>query len=547
MNKTITINIAGIVFHIDESAYESLKQYLSSVKGHFAGSQGGDEIISDIELRIAEMFQARLHDSKQVILSADVEEMIRVMGRPEDFGDEETSGGYEEYRLAGSNRKRLFRDPDDKILGGVCSGISAYLGIDPVWLRLAFAIAFFAFGSGLLLYIVLWIILPLARTTAEKLQMRGEQVNVENIERSIKEEIEGVKTRFRDFRDEARGFARSKYSSGLRGFTGKLVDAVTQIFTVFIEVLLKITAVLFVLVGICVLIGLLSLLTGMGTVSHVDLNSIYALIFDSLLQKNTALISLSLIIGIPFFMLLYKGVKMLFNIKVESRALRIISATLWIVGIFLGIYSGVQIGKDFKYRQIVRKALPVLQPASNTLYLQAADSSDEEFRIGLDHSVLKIHSEDEKVPFRLEAVRLDIVRADSDNFELIQVTSARGRSRSEARSNAERITYSFAQKDSTLRFNSDFILGLNEKYRGQKIKLILKVPVNKEVVLDPSLETIIYDIHNVSDTYDTDMLGFRWRMTHTTLKCVDCDEGDAYDYSDERKDNSRRNKAREDW
>jgi phage shock protein PspC (stress-responsive transcriptional regulator) len=151
MNKTVTINISGIIFHIEEDAYDILSKYLSTIKGYFNKSEGRDEIVSDIESRIAEMLQERISPLKQVVLMADVEHVISIMGKPEEFAGEQT----DEQEKAGTEasdagqttgRKRLFRDPDDKMLGGVCAGIGHYFGIEAVWLRLALAISFFVFG-----------------------------------------------------------------------------------------------------------------------------------------------------------------------------------------------------------------------------------------------------------------------------------------------------------------------------------------------------------------------------------------------------------------
>lgn len=197
MNKTVTVNIGGIVFHIDENAYERFKQYLEAIRSHFTTAEGRDEIMQDIESRIAEMFQDRIKDSKQVITLEDVEEVTIQMGRPEQFGDEaaheEQSKSERPEVQEGPVKRRLFRNPDDKLLGGVCSGVANYFDIDAVWVRLAFAFIFFVFGSGFLLYILLWIIVPEAKTTAEKLQMRGEPVTISNIEKNVKEEMEQIR------------------------------------------------------------------------------------------------------------------------------------------------------------------------------------------------------------------------------------------------------------------------------------------------------------------------------------------------------------------
>ena len=194
MNKTVTVNIGGIVFHIDENAYERFKQYLESIRVHFTGSDGRDEIMQDIESRIAEMFQDRIKDQKQVITLADVEEVTVLMGRPEEFGDNESREKESEIDSSTIKvKRRLFRNSDDKLLGGVCSGIAAYFDIESVWVRLIFAVVFFFGGSGFILYLILWFIIPKAQTTADKLMMKGEPVTVSNIEKNVQEELEHLR------------------------------------------------------------------------------------------------------------------------------------------------------------------------------------------------------------------------------------------------------------------------------------------------------------------------------------------------------------------
>src|SRR5688572_8253119 len=160
MNKTLSVNIGGVVFHIEEQAYDRLNKYLEAIKKHFTTSDGRDEIIQDIEGRIAEMLQERINVGKQVILDADVDHVINIMGRPEQFSDtpEEAETMTAAAEMSSRERRsyrKLYRDPDDRWISGVCSGFAHYVGIDPIWLRLAFLISIFVFGTGILIYIIL--------------------------------------------------------------------------------------------------------------------------------------------------------------------------------------------------------------------------------------------------------------------------------------------------------------------------------------------------------------------------------------------------------
>ncbi len=207
MNKTIDINLGGLPFTIDDDAYEKLDRYLNSLEDYFGDSEGCKEIVADIEDRIAELFKERLK-KRRIVNLKDVNSIIDMMGRPEQFED----GTETAYRSTArrpldiKTGKRLFRDPDDKIVGGVCAGLSAYIGIeDPVWMRLVFGLLFFGAGIGVIPYIILWIVMPEAKTSGDKLAMRGETANVSNIAKTVEEEMQNLGKQISKF---GKGFKR---------------------------------------------------------------------------------------------------------------------------------------------------------------------------------------------------------------------------------------------------------------------------------------------------------------------------------------------------
>jgi len=194
MKKTFSVNLGNRVYNIDEDAYLKLNAYLERIEGHFSDQKEREDIMNDIELRISELFSERLGVNKQVITYTDVDEVIRIMGDPHEIsGTEEESRGTGERR---SGPRRIYRDPDDRMIGGVCGGLAAYTHIDPVIMRLIFVVLLFM-GVGLLAYIILWIVVPEAKTTAQKLEMRGDSVNASNIGNFFRDEFESVKKSFR--------------------------------------------------------------------------------------------------------------------------------------------------------------------------------------------------------------------------------------------------------------------------------------------------------------------------------------------------------------
>ena len=187
MNKTINIHLAQTLFALDEKAYRILKKYLENLEILFENTEGAKDILEDIEVRISELFSEIKKDETYVFSVEDVQRVIEVLGQPEEFFDEDEPI---EVKTPIYN-KMLFRDPDDRFIGGVAGGLSHYIGLESVWVRLILLILFFSsIGSVVLVYILLWILVPEAKTTADKLKMKGEPINVSTIKKKIKEELD---------------------------------------------------------------------------------------------------------------------------------------------------------------------------------------------------------------------------------------------------------------------------------------------------------------------------------------------------------------------
>ncbi len=199
MNKIVNINLGGYPFTIDEDAYANLRNYLNTLHTHFQTSEGADEIMYDIEVRLAELFTEN-KGGQDIINLKNLNDAISIMGTPADFGaaiDEEVPLSSAKTKAKKARRsktgRRLFRDPDDKVIGGVCSGLSAYFGIsDPLWLRIFALILIFTGGIAVIPYIILMIIVPEATSSADKLAMKGEPINIDTIAKTVKDEVEDL-------------------------------------------------------------------------------------------------------------------------------------------------------------------------------------------------------------------------------------------------------------------------------------------------------------------------------------------------------------------
>lgn len=329
MKKTLTINLSGTVFHIDEDAYRLLDNYLANLRIHFRREEGAEEIVRDMEQRISELFTDRLKEGKQVITIEDVEEIIARMGQPEELSGEERD---EDNGWNGVRTRRLFRDPDNKILGGVASGLAAYLGWDVVWLRILLLVLTIPLHGMILAYVIAWIIIPPARTAPEKLAMKGEKINVENIGRTVTDGFEKVN----DYvRSEHPRSALRKIGEGLVAVAGFLIK--------FILVLLAICCAPVLLVFLVVFIALLMAATGIIAAVPAVLYSALPLVDWSAVGAYpvvTVLLSVCgiLTIGIPIIGLIHIAMRQFGGWQPMSFATKVIFIVLWLISLGVGIF-----------------------------------------------------------------------------------------------------------------------------------------------------------------------------------------------------------------
>jgi phage shock protein PspC (stress-responsive transcriptional regulator) len=508
MNKTLTVNIGGMVFHIEEHAYEKMKKYIDSVKMYFKTADGGEEIMQDVESRIAEILTERLGGGRQVVNEDDVKSVIDTMGRPEQFASEEDlkETTFASNIQEGRKYRKLYRDPDDKILGGVCSGLAHRLGIDPLWMRLIFVVSFFLWGFSLIIYIILAIIIPKAETTSQKLEMKGEEVTINSLQK-------------------AAAVTEEKKSN----FLSRFFETIGTIIKTLFKVIFYIAAAFIALISLIVLFALFMAVMAMMGVAGISIPIFISDLFLTSSQMFWAILAMILVIGIPVIALLFAGIKALFGIKYKSRFLNIAAVILITAGVIIAFAVGTDIAREFQAESKVKTEIPLLTPETDTLFVGLMHDAQygenvitgrKRFGFYFGNKFTVLSGDDENIlPGH---VTLDIIKADGDKFELIQTNIARGLTEKQAFENARSILYNMEQKDSLLSFSNYFPINEKIKYRGQKVKLLLKVPVGKHVHLLEGSEHIIYDIENTTNTYDGDMVGHTWTMTSKGLECLSC-------------------------
>ncbi len=546
MNKTISVNIGGRVFNIEESAFDKLNKYLNTIRGYFEGHESTEEIISDIELRIAELFMEAISEQKQVITTSDVDEVIRIMGKPEDYIDEEEPEEQRSSKTHSKQGKRVFRDPDNKVIFGVCGGISAYLGWDPIVLRALFVIlALFAFGSGILLYIILTVIIPKAITTADKLRMRGEQVNVGNISKTVNESFEGMKEDIKDF-GEKNNINRDRFESAgnrigdlvtdVANFLGKALRIIAKVLGRVLGLILFLAGIFGIFFGFALLFGHESIIAAMSDhhmIFDEQMDAYLSGTFSSSFQYVTFFVGWVLILFIPALSLLLLGIRLLFNYRGIPGLVAIVFLILWLTGLALLAACGIHLWRDFHIETSFTEHVPIELPVSDTLYLDISTSSATiyEFNSEFDRNELFFgddvtfggpNSTDFMISGKTEFT-VDIQRSDSI-YGLYITRSARGSNKKDAVNNARIAKSNYTMSNDSLLISPYLILPNEAKIRDQRIKYVLKIPVGKAIHFAPNSRAIIYDVPNLSNTLDSRMLDRTWIMTKDGLRCVNCTE-----------------------
>jgi phage shock protein PspC (stress-responsive transcriptional regulator) len=539
MNKTININLGGIFFHIDELAYQKLKLYLDAIRRSLSDDpQGRDEILNDIELRIGELLSERITNDRMVINDSDIDEITKIMGRPEDYSvDEELFEDEPKYRPSTSSKK-LFRDSDDKFLGGVCSGLAHYFGMDVIWMRLLWLVLFFFFGTGFLIYILLWILIPQAETTAEKLQMKGEPVNISNIERKIREEFQDVSSRVKsgvnDVTDTVRSSEfKNKAKSGLQEVVdtiGKLILAILKVFGKFIGALLIFIAAITLIV---LIVGAFS----WGSVEMLGFEGDYMqyppFFFDSVLPMWLLVIFGFLAIAIPFVVLFMLGLKILSsNVKSFSTTTKLSLLGVWIIAILGLSFAGINFATQNAYDGVHNQTedLPIVALDTLALKMVGNDNLSSEKELRRSHNYETVFDNDGE---KLYATRVNVdIKSTDKSTAFVKIRKeSDGKNRLTANKDAESIEYKFNLTEKNLLLNGYFLSELKNKFKDQLVDITVYLPVNSVVYLDASTQTFLNDIDNVQNIYDGDMPKHYFKMTEEGLECLDCDPnifGDDY-------------------
>lgn len=528
MNKTISINIAGFVFNIEEGAYEKLNHYLDAIKNNFKNEDDCNEIMEDIEARIAELFQEKLSDRKEVIVGADVEAIIVVMGKPEEYlSDEEqlheeaNTKNDSTHHTASSNnwngRKRLYRNENEGVVGGVCSGLGYYVGIDPVLIRIAFVVMTLLGGSGVLLYVILWVVMPNAKSTAEILEMKGESVTLD----SIKGHVQDVKNTIVD------------NTKGARKNIKNAVDKGVKVGSKLGYVLSKIIGVGFVIWGIFALLILFVIFFGNGAVlpitdseGSISLTTLLGVVYPDG-RISISFIALMLFTLIPVISIILVGVKLLLGIKTRFKKTSIVVAIIWFLSLGSLVLLNIELGMNNRERVEVDYKVPMQNDSTDILFIDVLD--DNRFSKHINHN--NNFNPLELIQFNENNIYLGYVNLkftpvyDSSDFSIILHKESNGFSNKDASDKADSISYELNMNDNVLMLSPYYIINANDKFRFQTITIEIKIPYGKEVKFGKSIDRLKVHVDNGYYRYSSSYSSTTWKIDeYDELRCVGCEE-----------------------
>lgn len=528
MNKTVNINLANTLFHIDDEAYSRLRRYLESIKRSFSGTAGSDEIIADIEARVAELFLEKMENDRQVITQKEVDAVINIMGQPEDYMVDEDIFEDEprksQTHTTTRKTKKLYRDMDQKYIGGVCSGLEYYLGFDALWIRIIFILLAVFTGFGLVAYILLWILVPEAATTSQKLDMTGEPINISNIERKVKEG-------FDDVADKVKNVDYDKVGNKVKSSSKTFFDTIGDIIMFLFKIFGKFIGILLIIIGASTLIGLF---VGAFTLGIFDAIHLPGVDFYEIVNTTGApvwLVSILLFfaVGIPFFFLLYLGLKILVNnLKSIGNIAKFSLLGLWLISIGTLFALGVRQAAEFANVGSVNiKDQVLVENPNDTLIIKMKDSE-------LDYGMEDVHfgrmtftyDENDNRILVSDDVDIKIRKSDDSSIKINVRKDSHGNTTLAARERAKQINYEYELFENEIILDEFLTTATSNKARNQEVTTTIYVPKGKVLQFAESARGYIgRGVKNDQDYYRSGIVGYIWMMGENgELECQNCPE-----------------------
>ena len=517
MNKVFNINLGGQPLTIDEDAYRLLESYLQSLHNHFRQSEGYEEIMSDIEARLGELMREGM-GKRAIVMMQDVKNAVSVMGKPEDFGAQpmddtqkaqeaqNTEGDKKSGKIPIQTGKRMFRDEDNKVIGGVCSGLAAYFGIsDPLWVRLAFVIPGFLTGTGVFLYFILLVILPKAKTTADKLAMRGEPIDVNSIAKSVEKGIDDFSHKMSEL-GSAEGQAR--FYGEFDGATSRVKGFFEDIFRTFGGLGKAIAVALTVLIVVVILCIWVAIAVGAAWGAPI-----IGYLTDDKWQATLGVFNIFVLLAVPTLAIILFVRRLVFKRGVGDSVHMAMWTFFGLNCASMGILGGT-FAKNYNTTANITQKIEI--PNSDILTINYAPSAYN--NLHTEFGNVKV-SEEYLVN---DHIYLNISKSDDGSYSLTKEIFADGRTSDEAQNLVNRVEYTPSVTDGKLTLPSNFIIPKGTKWRDQSVSLVLKVPVGKVIQFKRHAAIHLTDVTGKrrEKNYCRKSAVQTWKMTEKGFECV---------------------------
>lgn len=503
MKKNFSVNIGGRIFNIDDDAYECLNSYLARLRNFFAADQGCEEIMADIEMRIAELLDQRKEQGQMIIALKNIEEVIAGMGEPDQLSDTET--GQTNTGSGTKTRGKLFRDPDNRQIGGVAAGIGAWFGIDPVWVRLIFAAFTVFYAVGIIVYVVLWLILPVAQNTSEKLEMQRRSININTISSELASAGTGIR----------------KTGNSLLHATGTFIRFVTEVVAQLFRWLFQAIGRL---AGLVMLLVLFAMFIGIGAASLVRENMnmgnyeldtttlIHALqwLMPGTAVRWLAYISLAMTLVAISGLMIYIGLRLLLKWPPLRWQIIIVFVLMLVAGIVTGIGTVIQYSRSTEQTASITKRQSIAMQQKH-FHLASGPYEYHQYFTPLTGDTVPGN-----IKYVLGEIKLGIRPVPADSLFVTRILSATGWQENQAGDYAGNISHHLQLQDTLLTLNPYFMFPQADGMRYQKLDVIVGIPINTEVVIDRPLRWST----NYSDFVDNDSDGGKFVMTALGLKSI---------------------------
>jgi phage shock protein PspC (stress-responsive transcriptional regulator) len=501
MKKNFSVNIGGRIFNIDDDAYECLNSYLSRLRKFFANEQGYDEIIADIEMRIAELLDQQKDQGLQIITLKHIEAVIASMGEPDQLSDTETEKPKSAPGI--KTRGKLYRDPDNRQIGGVAAGIAAWFDIDPIWVRLAFAGATFFYGIGIIIYVVLRLILPAAQTTSEKLEMQRQSININTLRNELASAGSGIQK------------TGNSVLQSIGTFIRFVTEVIARLFHLLFQVLGRLAGLTLLLLVVAMFIGIsaASLVREQMNMDNYQLNTttvVHALqwLVPGPDVRWLAYIAILLLLTAITGLLIYTGLRLLLKWPPLRWQVVIVFVLLLVAGIVTGI------GAVFQYARSSEKVASVTKRQSiemkkKHIHLASGPHDLQQYFMPLAGDTIPGN-----VSYALGEINLSLRPVPADSLFVTFIQSASAWQESQAAGYAGNIAYSYKLQDTLVTLNPYFMIPQSDGMRYQKMDVIVGIPINTEVEIDEPLSWRA----NYSDFNENNRDGGIFIMTTSGLK-----------------------------